>query len=248
MIKIKLFFIFSLILLFAFTAFSTEKYKVIKKETKEKNKKYNYELNVRYPKLENVSDPNSNNLYTNFNNYVKDVVDKEVKNFKKDIKTWESPMKDMPSSYEIYDTIIFNDDDLISVRLDGYYFYSGSAHPGTFFLAVNYDLKNDKIIVLKDIFSGDYLKIISELCISEIIKQQKEYIEDYIDSSWVISGAGPVEENFKVFNFTKTYFQITFPAYQVASYAEGPKDVVINYGKLLKVIKTDGALGKLVNE
>lgn len=248
MFKIKYYFIFGIIFIFAASSFSTEKYKIVKKEIKEKSKKYNYELNVRYPKLETISDPFNNNLYMNFNNYIKDMVDKEVKIFKSDIKTWASPMKDMSSSYEITDSIFYSDDDLISIRFNGYYFYSGSAHPGTFFISVNYDLKNDKIINFKDIFSGDYLNVISELCITEIIKQQKEYIDDYIDSSWVINGAGPVEENFKVFNFTKTYFQITFPAYQVASYAEGPKDISINYGKLLKVIKTDSKLGKLVNE
>ena len=71
---------------------------------------------------------------------------------------------------------------------------------------------------------------------------------DNPDSTWIKEGAGLNEENFKIFNFTKTNFLILFPVYQVASYAEGPKEVVVNYGKLLPYIRTDGCLGPLVNE
>ena len=65
-----------------------------------------------------------------------------------------------------------------------------------------------------------------------------------VDMTWIKAGAGPKKENYSVFNFTKDKFIVTFPAYQVASYAEGPKEVAIPRSMLTSLIKKDGPLGK----
>ncbi len=218
-------------------------YKIKQKEIKEKNKNQNYTINVRYPQIEGYK---NSDVEKKFNEYLEYIVNKEVNAFKKDMADWEGK-PEMESSYEIMDTVYYMSDDLISVRFNGFTYYSASAHPMTFFFSLNYDLKNNSVIEFSDIFTGDYLTQLSILCIENLLKQQAEYIENP-DSTWLKEGAGPKEENFKIFNFTKTYFLIMFPVYQVASYAEGPKEVVINYGKLLPYIKTDGCLGPLVNE
>jgi hypothetical protein len=228
---------------FVFSFNKSNDFKIVNKKIEEKNKKRNYSINVNYPQIAGFKNKDAEKK---FNEYVEYIVTKDVNAFKKDMNDWEG-RAEMESTYEIADSIYYMSDDLISIRFDGFVYYSGAAHPLTFFYSLNYDLKNNSIIELSDIFQGEYLKQLSAICVEDLIRQQKEYL-DNPDSSWILEGAGPKEENYKVFNFTKTYFLITFPVYQVASYAEGPKEVIINYGKLLPYIKTDGSLGRLVNE
>jgi hypothetical protein len=226
-----------------FSIDKSDGYKIVHKKIEEKNKKKNYSINVTYPQIEGFS---NEGVEKKFNEHVKYIVTKEVDSFRTDMNDWEG-RAEMESSYEIADTLYYYSDDLISISFGGFTYYSGSAHPMTFFFSINYDLKNNSVIELSGIFQGDYLKQLSAICVEDLTKQLKEY-NDNPDSSWILEGAGPKEENFKVFNFTKTYFLITFPVYRVAPYAEGPKEVIINFSKLLSYIKTDGPLGQFVNE
>jgi hypothetical protein len=133
--------------------------------------------------------------------------------------------------------------DVISILLNGYTMFAGAAHPNTFFYSINYDLKNNKVIKLSSLFEGSYLKVISDYCINNLKKQAQEYAPE-ADMTWIKEGAGPKKENYTVFNFTKDAFVVTFPAYQVASYAEGPKEVAIPLSLLTSLIKKDGSLSK----
>ncbi|RPI18265.1 MAG: DUF3298/DUF4163 domain-containing protein [Ignavibacteriae bacterium] len=217
-----------------------EKYSITHETMYDSSAKYNYVVNVKYPQIKGFTNKETED---NFNKYIKEFVTDHVDTFKNEMISWENPGVDYQSAYEIADTIFYMTNDVISIRLDGYTMFAGAAHPNTFFYSINYDLKNNKVIKLSSLFDGSYMKVISDYCIKELKKQIEEY-EQNPDLRWIKEGAGPKKENYSVFNFTSDKFVVTFPAYQVASYAEGPKEVVIPLSVLADVMKKDGALGK----
>ena len=214
---------------------------LVTKTIKEESKKLKYSINVSYHQLKGYNDKAAED---SFNKYVNDLIKSAVDTFKTDMQDWEAP-KGFTSEYEIVDTVFFNFENLISVRFDGYTYYAGAAHPTTFFYSVCYDLKKNSALNLSDMFTGNYLKTISEFCVNDLIRQKNEYT-DNPDVSWIDEGAAPKEENYKVFNFTDNSLLITFPVYQVASYAEGPKEVNIPYTKIMDVIDKKGPLNYVI--
>src|SRR5262249_30472423 len=98
------------------------------------------------------------------------------------------------------------------------------------------------ILKLADLFqpNSNYLKVISDYCIKEIKKL------DVSDDEWIRNGAGPKLENYDSWNVTPEGLQITFDAYQVASYAAGPQEVTVPYSLLKPIINPDGPLAAFV--
>jgi hypothetical protein len=235
-------FTFLLTFLFVFGC-SAQQFELVKKEIKEENKKLNYSINVSYSIIKDAVSAGQKG----FNKLAEEKIKSELDNFKKEMDNWETYNKEMASVYEFHDTVFYLSDKLISVRFDGFQYYSGAAHPLTFFFTLNYDFTQEKEIDLNDIFSEGYLKVLSDECIKDLKKKQSEYT-DNPDIAWITEGAGPKEENFKIFNFTKTFFLVTFPIYQVAPYVAGPTEVNLSYTPLLAYIKTNGSLGSIVNE
>ena len=207
------------------------------KEIKEENKKLHYTISTSYPVM---SDFHNKDVQDKFNAYTFKLVFDAVSSFKNDMKDWEAP-KDFTSDFEIADSVWYQSEELISIRFDGYEYYAGAAHPLTFFFCTTYDLKNDKVVTLGDMFTGNYLTKISDLCIKDLVRQKNEYT-DNPEISWIEEGASPKDSNYTVYNVTESSLLITFPVYQVASYAEGPREVDIPFADLKDFIKNDGPL------
>jgi hypothetical protein len=233
-------FIFILIIRYA----SAGDYKIISDSITFENKKDNYSVNVIYPQISGFSNKETEK---DFNKYVKEFAENHADTFKMEMKEWQGPGGDFSSSYEILFNVFYTSDELISIKLNGFSYYAGAAHPNTFFYSINYDLKKNKVIRLSNLFNGNYVKVISELCIADIVKQSSEISSD-VDMTWINEGAGPKKENFSIFNNVSDTFIVTFPAYQVGSYVEGPKEVLIPFSKLSGIIDLNGPYGKLLNK
>lgn len=211
-------------------------YRIIHPEIRETHAKNNYHIDVRYPQIRKFKNKTTEK---EFNLRVYTLIQEQIDAFKKDMEEWESATPQYGSEFEINDTVIYKSASLISVLLHGYYYYSSAAHPNTFFISFNYDLKNNKNILFSDMFKDDYISQVSNYC----IKALGEKMGTATENGWINEGAGPKEDNFKVFNITPTSLQITFPAYQVASYADGPQEVDIPYSMISDIIRADGPLG-----
>ena len=135
---------------------------------------------------------------------------------------------------------------MLASGLKGTKYYSGAAHPTTFFSSVNYNLVDNEPVTFSSLFKDNYLGKISDYCIKDLIRQKNEYAPDNNDVTWIKEGAGPKEDNFEVFNVTDSLLHITFPVYQVASYAEGPKEVDIPYKDIISIIDKKGLLGFVI--
>ncbi len=233
-----------IIALICSAAVYAQKYKLEFKSISDTNKEKNYEINIGYTQVKGLNPPAEDS----YNKLVESMMLAQADSFRFWMKDWESYNKEMGSFYEINDTALYIDSKMISTLFYEFYYFSGAAHPNNSNFSVNYDLENNREIKLSDLFTGDYLKVLSGICITEISKTKKEYDPEFDikNDEWLQKGAGPDEINFKVFNITKEKFIITFPTYQVASYAEGPQRVEISYDNLKEIIKPDGLLGVFV--
>jgi hypothetical protein len=218
-------------------------YKSIKKKNKEKN----YELNITYSQIKGLNTAGEKG----FNELIKSICKAQADSFKVWMKDWEKPPNfEAESFYELSDTLLYCDSKIASTLFYEYSYFAGAAHPNNFNFSVNYDLEKNREMKLSDLFTGKYLKKLSEICIEEIAKSKKEYDPNFNekDDEWLNSGAGPDEKNFKAFNITKDKFIITFPTYQVASYAEGPQTVEIPYSLLEDFINQEGPLKEFLQQ
>lgn len=217
-------------------------YKIIHKELVDSNKKMNYEINISYPQIEGkLTGPMGT-----FNSYAFKVMNGYADSFRVDMKDWKTK-SEYGSEFEITDTVIFMNENVISSFFSVYSSFAGTAHPSHYSISINYDLKNNKVLTISDLFTGNYLDIISKNSIAQIIKQKKEHSDgEPIDTTDIYMGAGPKKENFEVFNLSKDSLFISFPEYQVGAYVEGDFYSAISYSAFKDVINPTGPIKELI--
>lgn len=129
--------------------------------------------------------------------------------------------------------------DMLSILFEDF-FYLGGAHPGTFYVALNYDMTTAKLLALGDLFKpdADYLGLISSLCIADLQPRS-----DMLFPEFATVGASPQAENYQVWTVTPQGLLIVFQEYQVAPYAAGVQSVLIPYADLAEQLDPAGPLG-----
>ena len=180
-------------------------------------------IKITYPQIEGLDD---------FNQKAKVIVDKEISDFKTNSLANDSAVKatdptdyaKYPRTYEldISYTKGETDNNVASVIFNIYNF-EGGAHGASYYVPLNYDIKNKKMIALADLFPSqpNYLQTISAFCMADLTKQLTKALGS-LDGTTIQDGAGPVAENFQFFlinpDNTITFY---FPQYQVAFGAAG---------------------------
>lgn len=126
-------------------------------------------------------------------------------------------------------TVAQSNDSYISF-VEEYSGFSGGAHGYANKVSFAYDVKNNKILTLKDLFPNnpEYLKTVSEASRADL-KKQYVVMNDGEDTGTLVSmiedGTQPKEENFSVFTFTPTTIRLYFGQYQVGPYVLGMPEV-----------------------
>lgn len=124
-----------------------------------------------------------------------------------------------PLWYEAVESNIVNQSENFASILISANAYKGGAHDiGVEYSAFNYDLENNKLLKLQDIFkeNANYLNILSEATYNALIAKYDE--QTY--GSGFRSGTAPEEKNFDAVTFDESSFQVYFDDYQVGSYAD----------------------------
>ena len=139
------------------------------------------------------------------------------------------------SSVNMDYTVLDNTPELISVYFEISEYYSGAAHPNPFSAVLNYDVRNQKVLALSDLFQPgtDYLSLVSDYAIIDLTSKEEVTFPE---------GALPEAENFQIWNLTPDGLLITFDPYLVASYAAGFIKVVVPYDELMGIANPDGVL------
>jgi hypothetical protein len=207
---------------------------------KESSGKFNYTINARYPQAASAQGPRIEKL----NQEIKGQIDKEIGDFKKE---FESPdargSRESPNTFDAEYFVEMADKNLVSIAFAVSTFYSGAAHPNHYTSVFNYDLNAGKRLELADLFkpNSNYLQTISDYCIKDL----KEQLGPEPDVDWIKRGAAAEPDNYRSWNITPKGLEITFDPYQVASYAEGPHEVVVPYSVLKDVIDREGPIASL---
>ena len=125
-------------------------------------------------------------------------------------------------------------------------YFEGAVHGNYSDIAFNYDLKLGRSLNLADLFkpNSNYLKVISGYS----IKALKKVLGPNPDTEWIERGAGASEENYRNWNITSKGLEVGFDPYEVASYAEGPHEVIIPYRILEAVIDPAGPLARMTGQ
>jgi hypothetical protein len=210
----------------------------------ERNRRLKYTIKANYPQIIGAKNGNA----AQFNRAVRELMDGEVRDFKKDFAPPDpsTPKEIQESTFDAAYSIEHNGPDLISVSFGVSVYNAGAAHPNHYSLVLNYDLNAGRTLKLSDLFNpgSNYMHAISDFTIKAL---KKKFAPD-ADAEWIERGAAPDSENYKSWNITRRGLVVTFDPYQVASYAEGEHVVVIPYTALRSVINMDGPLAQLAKQ
>lgn len=218
---------------------------IIYKDLKEEKKAIKYLGEAHYPQITGSTDPRVVRLNRDIENLVK----KGINGFAKDLAENYDPqmLKELDpeaqtSSIDIDAEMVTATDNLFSVFFAEMTYNAGAAHPNHGSSVINYDLRTGRLLRLADLFKprSNYLSRISQICIG-VFKKDK-----VSEAEWVERGAGANAENYQSWNITPHGLLITFDPYQVASYAEGRKEIIIPYSALTEIIDPAGPLAALV--
>lgn len=169
------------------------------------------------------------------NKKITDIINNEITDFKKNSLDNDAAVKATdPATYakypREYDLKISYQkgevDNTVASFIINVYNFEGGAHGANYFIAVNYDIKNQKDIALEDLFAGNpnYIKTISDYCAKDLTVQLQKAAGS-LQGTWISDGAGPKAENFQVFLVNKDSITFYFAQYQVAPYVFGDFEV-----------------------
>lgn len=224
---------------------SFTKTQITTREFKESAKAKKAELSAEYPEL------SGNANAAGFNLLAKARVMSSIAAFRKDLAALTAAdikqMGEMGSYIDVGYNVEYADDDLISVNFSEETF-NGGAHPNHGTFTLTYDLKAGREIKLAELFKpgAKYLTTISTYVIRDLKgRKDPESGENRgLAQDVFADGAKPTADNYRNWNVTKKGLLITFPQYQVASYADGPQTVIVPYSYLKDIARPDGALAK----
>lgn len=199
-------------------------------------------VDASYPRIVGGTSPNAEK----FNQLMKTEITKMIAEFKKEVAGPSPGGVNNGNSFDAGYTVMFANDDLISVSFGISRYYEGAAHPMPAIQVYNYNLKTGKLWALGELFKPAtyWLDYISRLAIDDLLARIKPEGDGGLcsDPDWVRRGAGPDPENFQNWNISRKGLILSFPPYQVACYAGGPSYVTIPFSKLQNLIEPTGPL------
>jgi hypothetical protein len=204
------------------------------------NRKLRYTIKAKYPQAIGAKDARTQKL----NQTIRDLITAQVNDFKKDFQPPEERMGTAGSYLESSYVILLTTNELVSIYFGIDTYFEGAAHGGHNSLVLNYDLNSGKMLSLAELFkpNSNYLSLISNYSIKSLTKK----LGPDPDTEWIQKGAGAEQENYKNWTITRRGLEVTFDQYQVASYAQGPQEVVIPYSVLKNVIDPSGPLARMI--
>ncbi|MBI3650303.1 MAG: DUF3298 domain-containing protein [Acidobacteria bacterium] len=219
--------------------------KLVTKTIKEASKKEHYDLEANYPQIEGAN----TTAITAFNKTVSTFINERLRDFKKetpDTDFYQENPDAPPSGVVITHNILMANDEMISVIFGISTFTSGAAHPNNGSHTLNYDLKNNKEIALRELFTAgaNYLPTLASLCAKSLQTKLKKL--EMNDEALIAEGTAATAENYQSWNLTPKGLLFTFDPYQVAAYAAGPQEVLIPYASMKTILKADSPAGQLL--
>jgi len=193
-----------------------------------------YKITAQIPYL-NGSDTH----IQSFNTELKDIVQKEIDAFKKNLADMQPTPGVGSSSFDVRYEQVSQKGNFWSLKFNIEGYTDGAAHPYHYTITVNHDLQNDKDITLDDLFqsNSNYLQTLSDYSKKELSKRD-------IGFDGFEQGADPTPDNYHNWNIADDGLIITFDEYQVAPYAAGPQTVKIPFSELSQMLNSQGPIAQ----
>lgn len=137
----------------------------------------------------------------------------------------------------IINTNTSNYNDVISVHALSYA-YTGGAHYTREEESFVYDQKKKKYLTFLDILVDEDFNKISSLVLEAIYDYANER-KIVLNEEWVSEGTNYSDSNYQHFSLNEDGLNITFPPYQIASWADGEINISIPYKKLHGILKVE---------
>ena len=166
---------------------------------------------------------------------VKLLINGQIADFKKDLLEVGAPLStETKNALTIsYAAQIYNNR-ILSFKFATYW-YTGGAHPNENSNSLVFDMQNKEQLMLSDLFikNSQYLEKISIYVVANL-KQR-----DIADETSIDQGAGPAEDNYKVFGVSDKAIIFYFPPYAVAPYAAGEQIVEIPFAQIKSILNPE---------
>ena len=208
---------------------------------KEAENNINDSLEKTFPRDYNFGDRNV--TWKNYNEMMNDF----VKRYKDFISDTSLPKDYKPVWDNMFMTdVIFNSDNILSLE-DVEFRFEGGAHPLTFFIYDNYNLKTGKEILLDDLLIPNYKSELDKI-------GEQEFRRAYNvkpDQSFEKAGYFINKNEFHLNNnycITKAGLIFRFGQYEVGPYVLGAPSVFIPYSEIKSLINPDGLLAQFLKK
>ena len=196
-----------------------------------------YTINLTYCQAQQQG-----SAFQHFNDIVDQFLNQQIMEFKQAVqettKNEQTSVVDGVSmSLTITCETAYLSPDLISVLFNIDTFLGG-AHPMLTAYTINYDITQQTILTLADLFEpqAPYLNLLADYCSKDLSARNA------LDFS---EGAEPTEENYRHWLLKPQGLEIIFDPYQVAPYALGRQTVLIPYTALQVGLKKGGVIDKI---
>ena len=195
---------------------------------------------IKYPEMSCTNNQAIDAELKNLSNKLKDEVVKFKEDFKTDIREMvsnaedDSIFKDMQYAYTIEAEIVNNDDNYLSLMIKTYV-DSGGAHPSYVITGHTYSVENQKETELYDFIKDkeelrQFLKAYAVEHKDDLYEDATNTIDNYIDNP-----PNDFNIDYHIDYYIQNHeFHVVFQAYELAPYAVGIIDIVVD-NSLLKV-------------
>lgn len=220
-------------LLFSAHIYANQHYVISTINKQDINAKEKYSIDVHYPQL---NTQHLDKSAQDFNAIIRDRINNKMELFKKDVEDFNKIAKDSKQSsgssrlqIKNQTTIVMvNHNPIVSVRMIVDTYFISTPYPNTNHITLNYDLHQNKVIKLKEVFKPDvdYIESINQYCGNVLTKktgltlQEIERIMSPL-TNWNIQANG------LLFTFDE------FP------HALGPQEVHVNYSMLNNLLASE---------
>lgn len=128
---------------------------------------------------------------------------------------------------------------LVSVIFAADTYLAGLAHPNRRTQSFNFDLEQEKVLSLEELFVSDqpYLEKLASTTVARVKQQLDESDEHVIyEEDWLYGGAGPDERNYHTVSIVPEGLLITFDPYDIAPYANGSTEILLTFAQLGEIV------------
>lgn len=177
-------------------------------------------VDLEYPQLESAD----GGLVERFNRLTEELATEGAATFVELMRA-DGPMpfdSSIGSAYDFRYHVLYGRSGLISIRFEVESYSEGAVHQQFRYDELTYDVGRAARVALRELYHPGYryLEVLSDYCLNDPDSRLSIISSD---------GLMPLAENFRVWNVTASGLLITFPPYQVGSFADGTQQVNVPY-------------------